>query len=345
MWKTCCVLGIFLAFMASSQRPLAARMGVPADGGQESSLATVKGRLLQHEKPEFNLDFADLKAEFIQRVELPSPPVPQGWPQMSPVDRAAWVSEFEASDEGKQFLADRQKIVDSANRFELSLEKGGQFVLYDVPPGTYGLRGRLEKEVEKKLYVFEVFGQVQVSEDVEEVLLDPMMVTASRLLKSGEAVPEFSIPTFDGKAKIDNSLIADKNVLFSFWSMKSPPSLEFVVQVQQAYQDIREHRPLQLLSVCIDSDTQDALDFVKAKKLLGWHGQAEQWEHSMVNEFGVRAIPALFLSDDQGIIRMTQMDFQRSFHQNAQADLTQIVMEALSNKSVPTPAADSGDAP
>jgi peroxiredoxin len=254
---------------------------------------------------------------------------------MSVDDRQKWVSEFEASDRGKEFLSDRQKRIQSAARFELQIEDNGNFVVYDVPAGVYGLRGRIEKVVSEKNYVFEVFGQIEVSNDVDEVLLDPIAVSVTRLLKPGEPVPQFEIPTFDNKAKIDNSLIAGKTMLISFWSLKSLPSTEFAAQIQKAYQEVQAKQPLQLLSVCIDSDPKQALEFVKSKSILGWHGIAKHWEHKMVNEFGVRAIPALFLVDNKGYLRLTHAGFQTAFQQDPSASLSQTIVTALATVEAP----------
>lgn len=299
--------------------------------------STIKGRILQHEKSEFQIDLNSLGCMLNQQVQLPDPPVPrEQWPKMTQEQRENWVKEFEASDEGKAFIADRKKRIETAERFEIQVEENGSFVVYDVPAGLYGMRGRLEQEIDDKNYVFEVFGQIEVNEKVEELLLDPMKVVVTRLTKPNEAIPAMHVETFDGKATINNELLSGRNVLVSFWSLQSPPSMEFAKIVQQTYEDVKQQKQLQLLSICVDSDREQALKYVVDNELAGWHGYAASWDHETVSEFGVRSIPALFLLGADGRIKMTPFDFRLAIN-TPEAKLASIIVDVLDGKSIPAP--------
>ena len=311
---------------------------------RESKDATIKGRIVQHENIKFRLDLTELGCMLNQQIKLPDPKVPEKeWPKMTQKQREEWVKKFEASEEGKRFIANRKKLIESAENIEIQVEENGSFVVYDVPRGEYGLRGRAEKKIDGKDYVFEVFGKFSVK-DVEEVLLDPMTVIVTRLTKPNEDIPNINIKTFDGKATISNKLMDNRNVLVSFWSLKSPPSVEFSKVVQKAFKDIQRLRQakeeneevFQLLSVCVDCDRKAALKHVVKNGLAGWHGYAENWEHETVSEFGVRSIPALFLLGADGKIKMTPLDFR--FAANSKdVTLTQIINDVLDGKNIPTP--------
>ncbi len=309
----------------------------------DKSVVTVKGRLVQHDVQDFEVDLESLKTTLHQRVELPPPPFPANWPDMKVDERQQWIKEFEAGEDGKAFVEQRKKLLEAAPQFELQLDNDGSFVVYDVPRGSYGLRGRLENKVAEKNYVFEVFGQIEIGDDVDEVLLDPVRVTVTRLLQAGEKMPEFEIVTFDGKAKIDSKFLTGKHVLVSFWSMKSPPSLEFSKSIQKMFAAAQEPHDLQLLSVCIDSDRAEALEYVKTSQVKGWHGYAETWDHNMVSEFGVRSIPALFLIGPDGTIKMTNADFQTAFR-TQELELEQIVINGIRNGKSPSPAGQDSPA-
>ncbi len=293
--------------------------------------ATLKGKLVQNENPDFQIDLAELKTTLDQQVKLPPPPLPDDWKDMNVEQRQAWARDFDASERGKAFIEERKKILESAPHFDLRLEDDGSFVVYDVPEGIYGLRGELEKTISDRNYIFEVFGQISVGGDVDEVLLDPISVTVTRWLVAGEPIPNLDIETFDGKNRIDNSLLSGRNVLVSFWSLKSPPSLEFSKTIQEMYAKSRKKNNLQLFSICINSERDEALKYVKEQKIKGLHGFAKSWEHETVNEFGVRSIPALFLVGTDGKIKMTHADFQQAFRA-PNAELTQIVEDSIAGK-------------
>ena len=338
------VLLLLICNVCCGQNPLQKK-------NRDAEQATIKGRIVQHEKKDFQIDLNELQCMLNQQIQLPEPPVPkEQWPEMTQQQRQDWVKNFEASEQGKAFIADRKKRIEAAERFEIQVEDNGSFTLYDVPPGLYGLRGGVEKKIGDKNYVFEVFGQIDVAKDVEEVLLDPMAIAVTRLAKPNEAIPTVNIKTFDEKATIDNKLLKSRNVLVSFWSLNSPPSVEFSKAVQQSFKDVTKQMAsqtspsiaakdvapnFQLLSICVDCDRKKALKHIVDNGLAGWHGYAKDWEHETVSEFGVRSIPALFLLGADGKIKMTPFDFQFAMR-SADAKLSQIIIDVLNGKNVPT---------
>lgn len=302
----------------------------------------VKGRLVQHEDKKFKISFSELNPTFDQRVEMPSRSLPPNWQQMTIEQKQQWEKEFIESEAGKAFLAERKRRLEAAESFKIQMEDNGNFVIYDVPEGTYGLRGKVEKEIESKTYVVEVFAQVVITEKVEEVLLDPIAVTTTRLVKRTEKVPNFEVETFDGKRKINDEMIAGRPVLINFWALESPPSMEFAKTIQKSFKTLKESHKLHLVSVCVGSDRNKALKLVQKNLIRGWHGYADDWEHPAVNEFGVRVIPAIFLIDTDGKLLMTNGDFRAAF-QVKDAELTKILTDAIEGKMVPTPMEDEKD--
>ncbi len=296
--------------------------------------ATIKGRIVQNQDKAFEINLAELQSTLAEQVQLDPPPIPEGWPDMDLDSRQAWIKKFEASEPGKAFLKQRQEKIDSAAKFDLKVESDGSFVVYDVPHGRYGLRGRHEKEVSGKKYVLEVFGQIDIGANVEEVLLDPMMITATRLLTANEALPKFEVKTFDNKARINNRLLADpkhqdKYFLLHFWSLESPPSMSFSKNVQEMYAKVSGTHKLQLVSICVGSEPEKGLQFVRKEKAKGWHGYVRTWQDEVVREFGVRVLPSLFLVDPKQKIVLTNSEFRQKF-QAENAKLTKIVVEAMS---------------
>ena len=314
---------------------------------QKSDDTTVRGRIVQHESRTFKIDLNEMKPVIIEQVKLPEPPVPEDrWPKMKPEEQQKWVRDFETSDRGKKFLADRKLRLENANRFELKVEKNGSFVVYDVPKGTYGFRGRLEKKLAEKTYVFEVFGRIDIEDEVEELLLDPLSVMVTRLVKSDELVPDASIKTFDGKftiqtqdgkVKIGKKVLGNMNLMVNFWSPKSPPSIERNKLIQELFDTINKEDSIELLSVCVDDNRKKSLEFVVNSEMKGWHGYAKDWEHRIFSEYGVRSIPALFVVGKDGKIKMTPADFMMVLQTQPRDQLSKVVLDCLNGKSVPTP--------
>ena len=299
--------------------------------------ATVKGRIVQNENKKFEIELSELNPVLNQQVQLPQPPIPETWADMTVEQRQTWVKEFEASDKGKVFLEDRKKRIEAAAKLPIQLEDDGNFVVYDVPHGDYGIRGFVEKELDGKKYVLELFGQISIGEKVDEVLLDPMRVAVTRRLSRGEATPEFEALRFDGKSKLtkrlfQHSSVNQKYVLINFWSMKSPPSQEFAQVLQKVYAALGKTNQIQLFSVCIDSDPEETLEYVKEKKLLGWHGYVESWESDTVNEFGVRILPSLCLLSPEQKIAATDADFRTSGALQSEQALVKFIKDTISGK-------------
>lgn len=304
---------------------------------KQTGSATIKGRLVQNDNAKFKIDLAELKPILNQQIQLPQPPIPDNWPEMTDEKRQTWVKEFEASDKGKAFLADRKKRLESAANFPIQLEDDGNFVVYDVPHGTYGIRGLLEKKIDDKNYVLEVFGQINIAEKVDEVLLDPMMVSVTRRLSKGESIPEFEIVQFGSKAKINNQVLqaADskqKFILLYFWSMQSPPSQQFYSVVQEACASLKSKHPIQLFSVCVGPDLSDATKFLNEKEIPGLHGHVSGWEHNMINEFGIRILPSLYLLSPEQKIAATDSEFRMSGAMLGEKALVQFIVDAISGK-------------
>ena len=107
---------------------------------KENDLATIKGRLVQNEDPNLRLPYNDLNIRLLEQVRLPIPKTPSGFNTWSDEKRKKWVEDFEASPEGKKLMEDRKRLHDAANSFDIKVEKNGKFIVYDVPPGRYGIR-------------------------------------------------------------------------------------------------------------------------------------------------------------------------------------------------------------
>ena len=97
------------------------------------ALPKTSNQKLQVDFPEFPLS---LKEDLYDK--LPTPKLPANWDKMDLKQRQDYAADFEKSAAGKKMLAEREKMLDQANQFDVVLEKTGQFVVYDRT--TWNLR-------------------------------------------------------------------------------------------------------------------------------------------------------------------------------------------------------------
>ena len=230
----------------------------------------------------------------------------------------------------KRWLKNKKKIFEQARQFKVKLEQDGKFVIFDVPPGIYNLYGRKDKKLAGTEYGFEIFGQIQVLPDVDEIPLDPLLVEVTPLLQAGQTAPPIKAKTLKDNTAVSLDKYRGQHVLLNFW-ISSSPNITYQDAVQQMYRDLKGQHAFQLLSICVDENRQAAAKLVQEKKLLdGIHVYVAGMDHPVLANYGVRAIPSFWLIDPEGKIAMSQFDFGRAFQTGK--TLTQIVQEYLSGQ-------------
>jgi hypothetical protein len=295
-----------------------------------------KERLTSWNGGDLVVPFNEFQTKLYEQIELPPVPVPENWKEMKPEEQQTWAKEFEESDAGKEFIADREKRIAAARDFDVVIEKDGTFVVYDVPPGVFDLRGRVDKLVNGTVFGLEVFGRIDVAPDMDEIRLPPIQVAATPMLKAGETAPPISVETHDGSSRIELATFAGNYLLLSFW-IASSPSAEYQTTIQAAFAKIKDRYPVRLLSICVDENPNEGIKFILQKELkLGSHGFTRGFEHRTMFDYGVRAIPTFWLISPDGKIAMTPGDFAIAFR--AKSDLSEILADKIEGKDVPTPA-------
>ncbi len=306
--------------------------------------AVIKGKVefdANHQKSWNNQDlvvpFSEIKSELFQRIELPPVPVPKNWAEMKPEEQQKWATDYEASAPGKKFIEDREKLIADAHVFEVKIENDGNFVIYDVPPGIYGLRGRVDKEIGGVNYGFEIFGQIEMLKDMDEVRLDPIQVAITPLLQAGAVAPPIKVETQDGQSIVTLDDFKDHYVFVSFW-MSDSPSAEYQAKIQKMFAELKDKYPLKLLSICVDEDRKKSLEYILQKQLKGGsHGFTGGLDHRSLFDFGVRTIPSFWLIGPDGKISMSQYNIALAFR--VEPELSVIISNRIEGKDLPTPAA------
>ena len=277
---------------------------------------TVKGRIAQSDKSKLKIEFSNFPLSLTEDLndKLPTPKLPAGWDEMDLEQRQIYAAQFESSEAGKRMLAERKRILSEVRQFDVVLEESGEFVVYDVAPGTYELRGRKDVKIDDYTYAFEIFGQIVVSLEADEILLDPVMVLVTPLFERGQPMPDLQIDIFDDQTIVDKSSLSGKPIFLSFWSANfSPPSVAFQPLVQEMFLDLKESYDLILVSISLDPTRELASKTIKEKKLMGYHGFSPGWQSETVETFGVRALPYFMLIGPDHKILMTHLEIREAF--------------------------------
>ena len=126
---------------------------------------------------------------------------------------------------------------------------------------------------------------------------------AQAQLKQGQPVPAFETRLLDGKA-LGAEALKGKAVLVVFWATWCPTCQKELPQLQALYEKHRD-KGFEILALSIDADRFTVEEF--------WKDHDYRFAVAMrapahVQVFGpIKAIPALYLVDRRGVLRMTRV--------------------------------------
>lgn len=314
----------------------------------KDELAVVRGKIAYDRQRSESWDgsklvvpFEEIKAMLRERVILPMPPLPENFAELKPEQQLEWEKQFVESAEGKKFLEDRAALLEKASAFDVLFEKDGSFVIYDVPAGIYGIQGRVDKEIDGRMYAFEVFGQIEIAEDVDEVPLKPMAVEITPLLKSKQPAPPVAVKIHDDSQVLTLEAFKGNLVFVNFWTAQSPTAAAEQKMVQDMYEALQSKYDLKLLSINIDENRKETLSYIGKNGLTkGSHGFTGGLDHPTIFHYGVRSYPSFWLIDKEGQIMMSQYEVAQAMR--LKPDMTTIVTDRIEGRDVPTPAKPEG---
>jgi peroxiredoxin len=304
------------------------------DKEKEKEGITVRGKIVQGTTREtFHVDLSQITVRFLKRVELPAAPVPKNWNEMKPADKEAWWKKFLETAPGKKYVADRERLIKTADEYEAVVEDDGKFVIYDVSPGTYGLTARIDKEIGPRTYAFEVFGQIPVSEESDIIELGEKPLVITPIIRTGEPAAGWNAAETLAGGEVTLKSLRGKYVLINFWA-SDDPSNEFRKGLEEPISKLKAKHKFEILSVSLDREAAAAKKFVSENKLQGIHIHATR-ESRIARVFGVHTTPGLLLIDPEGIIKMTYPEMIRAF-QAGKPSLDVVIDDRITGKDAPT---------
>ena len=126
----------------------------------------------------------------------------------------------------------------------------------------------------------------------------------------GKSYIDFAQPDADGaevtlKSVVENP--ANKYTLLDFWASWCGPCMAEVPALKKAY-DAYHQKGFEIFGVSLDNSKERWQQAIESKKLNWPHvSDLQGWQNAAAAEYGVRAIPANYLIDAQGVIVATNL--------------------------------------
>jgi thiol-disulfide isomerase/thioredoxin len=126
---------------------------------------------------------------------------------------------------------------------------------------------------------------------------------APSIARQGAPAPRLTLPVLDGGTA---NLDADRGkvVLINFWATWCEPCKSEMPALQTLADELRD-RPFRLYSVDLQEDPQTISDYLKQLNLHLYVLLDE--DGAATRTYGVRGLPATFLVDQQGIVRIQRL--------------------------------------
>ena len=305
---------------------------------KEERLATVQGVIKNDARKSFRVSYDEIKTALRRVVNPTPPPVPSNFKDMKPQDQQKWLADFYKSSKGKQYLKKREKQLLEAVSFDVKYNDDGDFTIYDVPVGEYGLQGRIDKEIDGIKYGFEVFARIKVLPDVDQIKLQPIPVTITPLFQKGQPAPPLNVKTSKGQAlTFDLEAYKDHYIFLNFMNT-TDLTPGYQAQVQAMYKAIGKSHKVKLVTIVMDKDRTKAIRWLLKKKFTeGSYGFTKGWDNNKtIDAYGVRSTPSgwLISPDADRKIMMSQHEF---FSLARISDsVTGIIRDRIDGKDTPT---------
>ena len=142
-------------------------------------------------------------------------------------------------------------------------------------------------------------------EIAEGAPVERMKEAATSELKSRDRLGkplELSYKSVDGR-EVDITKLKGKVVLIDFWATWCGPCVAELPNVKKAYDELHE-QGFEIVGVSFDEDCDELKKFV-AKNKMAWPQFCDGggWNNAINKDFGIHAIPAMYLVDKKGVLR------------------------------------------
>ncbi len=211
-----------------------------------------------------------------------------------------------------------QKLMDKGmEAVLLEFEKQVRLVMADYPDRgeAYGALMEVAQNLggEKAKAITAEIAQSKAPEQVKKMAAD----LQAKLERVGKPF-NLKYTGIDGR-EVDIAKLNGKVVLIDFWATWCGPCVAELPHVKEAYEKLHG-KGFEIVGISFDEDREALEKFVKGKS-MAWPQffDGKGWANKFGKEFGINAIPAMWLVDKKGLLR----------DQNARPDLSAKVEKML----------------
>lgn len=320
--------------LSAQEKPPATPPSPGADKrDQEPETATLRGKLVVPAQYAQFLQPGEMVLKLSEQVAMDEPPVPAGFDSMDPEKQMAWWQEFQNSEAGKKFVAEQETRFRNRRVLDIRVEPTGEFTAYDVPRGIWDLRSAVSKQAGKYEVLFEIFGELVVEPQVQEIALGDMEIVATTMLRAGDELPPLRLAGNAGT--VDIAAAKGTHCLLTFWSAGEASSSFFQKTVQEALAGISPQHPLTLYSIGLNQDPEALRAFLAENGNHGVHADTT-WDDELLNAIGVRSIPWLMLLDRDGKVLASDRDLGTALRTSG-LGLQEILLRKIEGREIPVP--------
>ena len=217
--------------------------------------------------------------------------------------------EWMKTDAGKAYLKASQEVSLKRHMYPAEFQQDGSFHINGVAPGTYSFSVAIHRPNGSSTCGP---GDILASGSTEftvpqspapsdtPIEIPPIQLELAHMIEVGQAAPDFSVKTLDGKVvKLSN--LRGKYVLIDFWASWCAPCVAEMPNVKSAVSAYANDQRLVVLSLNLDQTEANAQTFLKKNGSVGTEAFLPgMWDNPTVQAFGVRSIPSIWLIGPDG---------------------------------------------
>jgi hypothetical protein len=233
----------------------------------------------------------------------PKKPMPDDILNGTAEQRKTWTTAFLKTDAGRAWQLAGATALKAARVYYAQPKPEGLFRIEDVAAGRYDLEVHVTDqnataatslEVASAKYPFEV-PAMQTGRSDETLTIPPLLtnrVNPNNHLKIGEIVPDFNLPTLDGKT-IRLSDFRGKFVLLDNWAVYCTPCIQTMLKIRDETAVLCKSGQLVIIGLNRDDETAKPIEYV--------HRQHIEWPQAWLGGPSGESSLQTFLSDGTGV--------------------------------------------
>jgi peroxiredoxin len=219
----------------------------------------------------------------------------------TPEGRGKWMHVWYGTDAGRQHLELLSRL------YDFEVHSDGSLVADMIEPGNYWMNADIE---EKGRTVAVLCRHVEIpgaGTNAENEPFDVGKATVKPAMKAGDAAPDFSVMTLDGKP-LKLTALKGKYVLLDFWATWCPPCVAETPDLKSTYDAFGKDDRFVMVSLSLDTDPAAPRKFVRNHGLPWTQAFLDgAFNNVTMHDYGFDSIPQILLIGPDGRVLATDL--------------------------------------